>query len=139
MKDAVNERIKHRETYRPFAGAVPTELANQFFELAEPSPYMQFVVPVRPEMQPMIPAVVHNGTCRAQTVDRGEDPLFHTLLVEFGKLTGFPILLNTSFNDADEPIVCSPSDAVKSFLRTKLDALVIGPFVVEGIGVAPSK
>jgi carbamoyltransferase len=131
MKDAVNERIKHRETYRPFAGAVPEELASQFFELKEPSPYMQFVVPVRPASQQMIPAVVHNGTCRAQTVDRGEDPLFHELLMEFGNLTGCPILLNTSFNDADEPIVCSPTDAIKSFLRTKLDALAIGPFIVE--------
>ena len=131
MKDAVNHRIKHREGYRPFAGAVPVERVNAFFELSRPSPFMQFVVQVRQSAQEAIPAVVHNGTCRAQTVDRAEDPLFHSLLVEFGKITGYPILLNTSFNDADEPIVCSPADAIRTFLRTNLDAMVVGPFLVE--------
>jgi carbamoyltransferase len=131
MKDVVNGRIKHREHFRPFAGAVPLEYAREFFELECPSPYMQFVVPVTPSAQERIPAVVHFGTCRAQTVDRQEDPLFHALLLEFGKHTGCPVLLNTSFNDADEPIVCSPTDAVRTFLNTDLDALVIGPFVVE--------
>ena len=92
---------------------------------------MQFVVPVRESALDRIPAVVHFGTCRAQTVDRAADPLLHTLLLEFGKRTGCPVLLNTSFNDAEEPIVCSPSDAVRTFLSTRLDALVIGSFVVE--------
>jgi carbamoyltransferase len=135
MKDAVNQRIKHREDFRPFAGAVPVERASEFFELDSSSPHMQFVVPVRPLSEDRIPAVVHMGTCRAQTVDSAEDPLFHALLVEVGKTTGCPVLLNTSFNDADEPIVCSPTDAVRSFLRTNLDALVIGSFLVERVSV----
>jgi carbamoyltransferase len=131
MRHVVNERIKHRESFRPFAGAVPVERMREFFEMDSPSPYMQFVVPVKPEAIGRIPAVVHFGTCRAQTVDSAEDPLFHALLLEFGELTGCPVLLNTSFNDADEPIVCSPADALQTFLRTNLDALAIGPFMVE--------
>ena len=131
MKDVVNDRIKHRERFRPFAGAVPLERARDFFELNCASPYMQFVVPVRKEAENRIPAVVHFGTCRAQTVDRAADPLFHSLLLEFGKATGYPVLLNTSFNDADEPIVCSPIEAIRTLLRTNLDALIIGPFLVE--------
>jgi len=131
MKDVVNDCIKHRERFRPFAGAVPLENVSDYFELDRASPYMQFVVPVKKEAENRIPAVVHFGTCRAQTVDQREDPLFHTLLREFEKLTGCPVLLNTSFNDADEPIVCSPIDAVRTFLRTALDALVIGPFLVQ--------
>jgi carbamoyltransferase len=131
MKDVVNDRIKHRERFRPFAGAVPLEHANRYFELNHPSPFMQFVVPVRREAEERIPAVIHFGTCRAQTVDRAVDPLFHALLLKFGELMGCPILLNTSFNDADEPIVCSPRDAVRTFLSTSLDAMVIGPFLVE--------
>jgi carbamoyltransferase len=131
MRDVVNNRIKHREPFRPFAGAVPSEYARDFFELEAHSPYMQFVVPVRESALGRIPAVIHFGTCRAQTVDRSENPLFHNLLLEFGKQTGCPVLLNTSFNDADEPIVCSPDDAVRTFLNTSLDGLVIGGFVVE--------
>jgi len=131
VRDIVNQRIKHRESFRPFAGAVPLERASEFFELPCPSPYMQFVVPVRPEAQPRIPGVVYFGTCRAQTVDRATDPVFHALLLEFGRLTGTPVLLNTSFNDSDEPIVCSPVDAIRTFLRTNLDALILGPFLVK--------
>lgn len=131
MRDVVNARIKHREPFRPFAGAVPLEHAREFFELEIPSPYMQFVVPVKQTSLERIPAVVHFGTCRVQTVDEAADPLFHALLLQFGRRTGCPVLLNTSFNDADEPIVCSPSDAVRTFLSTRLDALVIGRFVVE--------
>ena len=131
MKDAVNRRIKHREGFRPFAGAVPIERAGEFFELYSASPHMQFVVPVRPGCEDRIPAVVHKGTCRAQTVDGATDPRFHALLIEVGKLSGCPVLLNTSFNDADEPIVCSPTDAIRTFLRTNLDALVIGSFLAE--------
>jgi carbamoyltransferase len=92
---------------------------------------MQFVVPIKKEAENRIPAVVHFGTCRAQTVDQRDDPLFHALLREFEKFTGCPVLLNTSFNDADEPIVCSPADAVRTFLSTALDALVIGPFLAQ--------
>jgi len=131
MKDIVNERIKHREPFRPFAGAVPLDRAPDYFELSGSSPFMQFVVPIRPEARERIPAVSHGGTCRVQTVSAEENPAFHELLVEFGKITSVPILLNTSFNDADEPIVCSPSDALKTFLDTDLDGLVIGPYFVH--------
>jgi carbamoyltransferase len=131
MRDVVNDRIKHREGFRPFAGAVPVEQAREFFEMEGHSPFMQFVVPVKEAALQRIPAVVHFGTSRVQTVDQAEDPLFHAVLVEFGKRTGFPVLLNTSFNGADEPIVCSPTDAVRTFLSTHLDALMIGDCVVE--------
>jgi carbamoyltransferase len=131
MRDVVNDRIKHREGFRPFAGAVPLEHAPEFFDLESHSPYMQFVVPVKERALDRIAAVVHFGTCRAQTVAQADDPLFHKLLLEFGKRTGYPVLLNTSFNAADEPIVCSPDDAVRTFLATRLDVLIIGSFVVE--------
>lgn len=131
MKDVVNDRIKHRERFRPFAAAVPIEHAQEYFELDSPSPYMQFVVPVRQDAIDRIPAVAHFGTCRAQTVESAADPLFHSVLLEFGKVTSCPVLLNTSFNDADEPMVCSPNDAIRTFACTSLDALVIGPFLVE--------
>lgn len=130
MKDVVNERIKHREPFRPFAGAVPLERASEFFDVTGGSPFMQFVVPIRPAVEDRIRAISHGGTCRVQTVAAIENPAFHELLAEFGSLTSVPILLNTSFNDADEPIVCSPTDAVRTFLRTDLDALVLGPYLV---------
>ena len=130
MRDIVNARVKHREEFRPFAGAVPLDCAAEFFELTAPSPYMQFVVPVRAEMQARPPAVVHFGTCRAQTASHDDDPRFYELLTKFGKLTGVPVMLNTSFNDADEPIVCTPRDAIRSFLGMELDALIIGDRVV---------
>jgi carbamoyltransferase len=133
MKDTVNATIKHREPYRPFAGAVPEDRAPSFFEMDGPSPYMQFVFPVIPTACEKIPAIVHNGTCRVQTVSREQEALFHDLLVKFGARTGVPVLLNTSFNDADEPIVCSPQHAVRTFLRTDLDALVMGSYVVRKV------
>ncbi len=123
--------VKHREQFRPFAGAVPIEVAAQYFDIAGESPYMQFVVPVLPAAQSRIAAVVHKGTCRIQTVSRESDPLFHELLNAFGARTGVPVLLNTSFNDRDEPIVCSPRDAVRTFLNTDLDGAVLGPFIVS--------
>lgn len=131
MRDVVNTRIKHRERFRPFAGAVPEEHARDYFELNGSSPHMQFVVPVRAAARERIPAVVHHGTCRAQTVAAAENPLFHELLEQFGRRTGTPVVLNTSFNDADEPMVCSPNDAVRTFLATDLDALAIGPFLAR--------
>jgi len=130
MKEAVNARIKHREQFRPFAGAVPLERANDYFEIKGASPYMQFVLPVVESAQARIPAIVHHGTCRVQTVAKGDDPVFHDLLWAFGRRTGVPVLLNTSFNDADEPMVGSPDNAIATFLRTDLDALALGPFLV---------
>jgi carbamoyltransferase len=131
MKDLVNTRIKHREPFRPFGGAVPLERASEFFVLAGDSPFMQFVVPVRPDAAALIPAILHAGACRVQTVSQEDAPRFHALLSRVGARTGVPVLLNTSFNDADEPIVSSPADALRTFQRTDLDALVLGPFLVQ--------
>jgi carbamoyltransferase len=115
-RDLVNRRIKQRELFRPFAAAVPAESAGRYFELDHPSPWMQFVVPVRPEAERVVPAVIHAGTSRVQTVSSMEQPLFHSLLDAFGRLSGVPVLLNTSFNRAEEPIVCSPDDANRTIL-----------------------
>ena len=131
-KDEVNRRVKFREEFRPFAPSVPRERAAEYFEMPTPaSPFMLLVVPVRPEKRPLIPAVTHvDGTARLQTVDRETHPLFHRLLMEFGRRSGVPVLLNTSFNVRGEPIVATPQDALSCYFRTGLDALVIGPFIL---------
>jgi carbamoyltransferase len=131
-KDEVNAKVKLREKFRPFAPSVPVESAGEYFELIRPeSPFMLLVVPVRPEMRTKIPAVTHvDGTARLQTVREDTHPLFHRLLVEFGRRSGIPVLLNTSFNVRGEPIVCTPRHALSCYFRTGLDALVIGPFIV---------
>ncbi len=126
MKDRLNARVKHRQAFRPFAPAVPLERATEYFEGEQESPYMLLVKRVRPEKQEVIPAIVHvDGTARVQTVRREDDPMFHALLEAFGRLTGVPVLLNTSFNIRGEPIVETPQDAVACFLGTQLDALVL--------------
>lgn len=132
MRDRINAKIKHRQGFRPFAPAVIEEAVGDFFADGRSLPYMLFVLPVRPERRSVIPAVVHvDGTARVQTVSRRTNPLFHRLISEFGRRTGVPVLLNTSFNDAGEPIVCSPSEAIRCFRGTGLDALVLGPYFVE--------
>lgn len=132
MQDLVNRMIKHREGFRPFAPAVPAERASEYFDVAQPSPFMQFVVPVKPAWRATIPAVVHvDGTARVQTVVRETHPLFWQLISRFGERTGVPILLNTSFNVDGEPIVCSPHDAVRTFFSSGLDTLAIGNFLVR--------
>lgn len=124
MKHVLNERVKHREPFRPFAPAVPLERAGEWFDLNHPSPFMLFAVPVlRPHD---IPAVVHtDGTARVQTVDRATDPEFHRVLELFGELTGVPVMLNTSFNIKGKPIVESPRDAVQTFFESGIDALCL--------------
>ncbi|MCK4300086.1 MAG: carbamoyltransferase, partial [Planctomycetes bacterium] len=131
-KDEVNAKVKFREKFRPFAPSVPRERASEYFDLpTAESPFMLLVVPVRSEKRALIPAVTHvDGTARLQTVDGDTHPLFHRLLVEFGKRSGVPVLLNTSFNVRGEPIVCALRDALSCYFRTGLDALVIGPFTV---------
>lgn len=127
MKDILNARVKHREGFRPFAPAVPEELASQWFEVDRPSPYMLFVVPVRPQKRTLVPAITHvDGTARLQTVSRTSNPLFYDLLHRYGQETGVPVILNTSFNVMGEPIVCTPEDAVRCYLSTGIDALVVG-------------
>jgi carbamoyltransferase len=131
MKDILNARIKHREDFRPFAPAVLEERSGDYFEHPGKSPYMLFCPPVRREKRELIPAVTHvDGTARMQTVSKTLNPRFHALIAEFGRLTGVPVLVNTSFNIRGEPIVCSPTDALKCFYGTDIDFLAIGDFVV---------
>ena len=134
MKDRLNRLIKRREDFRPFAPSVIEEKAADFFLLPEEGrlPYMIETVRVRPERAAAIPGVVHvDGTSRIQTVSRAEQPSFHALLCEFDRLTGVPLVLNTSFNLGTQPIVNSPEDALRCFLSSGIDDLVLGPFLVE--------
>ncbi|MHB2019577.1 MAG: carbamoyltransferase family protein [Candidatus Xenobia bacterium] len=131
MKDVLNRRIKHRETFRPFAPSILEEAMPRYFEGNHRSPYMQLSYRVRPERQAEIPAPTHvDGTGRLQTVSYDSNPLYWKLLRAFEKQTGVPVLLNTSFND-NEPIVNTPQEALACFLRTRMDVLVMGPcFIV---------
>lgn len=131
MKAIINEKVKHREPFRPFAPSVLAEAAHEFFECDRPSPFMLFVHRIRPEKLGVIPAVAHvDGTARTQTVDREVDPLYWRLIHAFGERTGVPVLLNTSFNVMGEPIVCTPRDAIACFRSTDIDALALGDFLV---------
>jgi carbamoyltransferase len=131
-RDAVNARIKHREPFRPFAPAIPEEDVPDFFEVARPVPWMTEIREVRHARRSDIAAVVHvDGTARLQTVARATSPRFHALLRAFGTLTGVPVLLNTSFNVAGEPIVSSPGDACRCYRAADLDGLVLGELWIE--------
>ena len=128
MKDVLNARIKHREWFRPFAPAILAEAQHEYFEHDHPSPYMLHVYKIRPEKRKSLCAVNHvDDTGRLQTVTREENPLYYDLIQTFGRKTGIPVILNTSFNE-NEPIVCTPQEAIDCFRRTKMDALAIGPF-----------
>jgi carbamoyltransferase len=131
-RDVVNARIKHREPFRPFAPAILAERVGDYFEPARAVPWMQQILPIRPERRADIAAVVHvDGTGRLQTVAVEDLPRFHALIAAFGERTGVPVLLNTSFNVAGEPIVCSPEDACRCFRAADLDALVLGDLWIE--------
>ncbi len=128
MKDIINARVKHREPFRPFAPAVLLEHASEFFHLDQPDPFMTLAPRVRAEKAHLIPAAVHvDGTGRIQTVQRSANPRYYGVIEAFGKLTGVPVLLNTSFN-RQEPIVETPQHAVSCYLRTGLDVLVLGQY-----------
>ncbi len=136
MKDIVNEHIKFREPFRPFAPSVLAERAEEFFDLDDaqgslPARFMLLVVPVRAAARDIIPAVDHLGTARPQLVHADTNPLFHELIKRFGDATGVPVLLNTSYNVRGEPIVNSPSDALRTFEVSGLDATVLGHFIVS--------
>jgi len=152
MQKRMNLKIKYRESFRPFAPAVLAEKVGEWFELDRPSPYMMLVAPVKATHRiPMtddesrffgleklnvarstIPAVTHlDYSARIQTVHEETNPRFHRLLQEFDRLTGCPVVVNTSFNVRGEPIVCTPEDAYQCFAATDMDTLVLGPFVVE--------
>lgn len=150
MQSRLNQKIKFREGFRPFAPSILSERATEYFELKGESPYMTFVVPVAAsrrrsgggagstglqrvaEVRSEIPAVTHlDYSARVQTVAREQNPVFHRLISTFADRTGCPVIVNTSFNVRGEPIVCTPADAFACFARTSIDALVIGPFVVR--------
>ena len=131
MKDILNRRVKHRESFRPFAPSILAESAAEFFEHAHPSPFMTFAYPLRREKRPSLPAATHvDGTCRLQTVDHDANPRYRKLIEEFARLTGVPAVVNTSFND-NEPMVCAPGEAIDCFLRTHMDLLVMGNYVIR--------
>jgi carbamoyltransferase len=130
MKDILNQRIKHRETYRPFAPSILEERVGDYFERSEPSPFMLMVYKVREAKRAEVPAVTHvDGTGRLQTVSAKTNPRYHALISEFAKLTGVPLVLNTSFNE-HEPIVASPKDALNCYLKTKMDVLAMGNWLL---------
>ncbi len=132
MKDRLNERVKKREFFRPFAPSVLEEKVEEYFIMPkkQTSPYMILVGDVREDKRNIIPAVTHaDGTARVHTVNKNINPLYWKLIYEFEKITGVPVILNTSFNE-NEPIVCKPEEAVDCFLRTDFDVLAIGDFLV---------
>lgn len=133
MKDVLNERIKRRETFRPFAPSILLERVGEYFENDYPDPFMIKVYPIKSDKRSKIPAVTHvDGTGRLQTVRKKDNPLYWQLIKEFENLTGVPIVLNTSFNE-NEPIVCTPQEALDCFLRTKMDILVLGNYFITRI------
>ncbi len=130
MKDIVNIRVKHRETYRPFAPAVLREDCADYFELEGESPYMLLVATVK--KPDVVPAITHvDGTARVQTVTRADNGSYYDLISAFKEITGVPVILNTSFNDAGEPIVETPEDALICFLSTEMDCLVLGDRLIR--------
>ena len=132
MNARVNREIKHREGFRPFAPSAVAEVANEYFDQPFESPFMIVASQVRPDKRDVIPAVTHvDGSSRVQTVRSDQNPGYHRLLTAFGKLSGVPVLLNTSFNDDGEPIVETPNDALRSFLTTGLDYLIIEDWLVS--------
>lgn len=131
MKDVLNTRIKQREWFRPFAPSILAEHQHEYFEHDHPSPFMLHVYKIRPEKRADLCAVNHvDDTGRLQTVTRDENPMYYDLISAFHSRTGIPVVLNTSFNE-NEPIVCTPEEAIDCFRRTRMDILAIGPFLVQ--------
>ncbi|WP_119156411.1 carbamoyltransferase [Caldimonas tepidiphila] len=132
VRDWINARVKDRELFRPLAPIVLLEHADRFFDIRRPSPFMQFAAPVHPEAARIIPAVTHvDCTARLQTVGPDDDPFLRSLLEAFDARTGVPVLLNTSFNRREEPIVETPAQALETFRRTPMHALAMPPYLVR--------
>ncbi len=130
-QDRVNLKIKFRESFRPFAPTVLEESISDWFEIDRPSPYMLFVADVRRDRR-TIPSVTHvDGSARIQSVNRDTNPMYYDVIKAFEKRTGCPVIINTSFNVRGEPIVCTPQDAFLCFMRTNMDILVMGPYLLE--------
>jgi carbamoyltransferase len=131
MKDHLNRHVKHRESFRPFAPIVREHLAPRYFDVAYPSPFMLFNTTVRAEYRDRLPAICHvDGTARLQTIHERDHPWMHALLAAWERVDEHGVLLNTSFNDAGEPIVETAEDAWRCFARTGIDALVCGNAIV---------
>jgi len=131
MKDILNSRIKYREPFRPFCPSILAEKVGEYFETDYPSPFMVMAYKIKPTKRNRIPAVTHgDGTGRLQTVERQTNPLYWKLITKFEELAGVPVLLNTSFNE-NEPIVQTPAQAIDCFLRTQMDVLAIGHYILR--------
>lgn len=131
-KDIVNQKVKFRENFRPFAPVCPLEFTGDYFEKAEEMPYMLKVVKVREDKRHVIPAVTHvDHTARVQTIAREQNKLLYELLLEMKRKNGVPVLLNTSFNIRGDTIVRTPEDAIRCFLKTGMNSLVLGPYVLK--------
>ncbi|MFN3408496.1 MAG: carbamoyltransferase [Limisphaerales bacterium] len=138
MKELINAKIKRREAFRPFAPSILAEAVPDYFEQTVESPFMMHVVKIRPEKRAALSAVCHeDGTGRLQTVSRAQNPLYYDLIQTFAVKSGTPVVLNTSFNE-NEPVVDTPAQALACFLRTDMDALVLGPFITHKPGKAVS-
>jgi carbamoyltransferase len=136
MKDILNLKVKHREHFRPFAPVVCIEDAQTYFlcdtPVPKPTDFMLMVYPVKPDKRKLLPAITHvDGSGRLQTIRKQDHPLYWSVIQAFGKLSGVPVLVNTSFNIRGEPIVCTPSDAYKCMMGTGIDCLVIGNFLIK--------
>lgn len=130
MRDILNARIKHREQFRPFAPSIHLDATSEFFDQSYPDPFMLKIYNVHHEKRAVIPAVTHvDGTGRLQTVERGTNPLYWSLIESFREKTNVPVVLNTSLNE-NEPIICKPQEAVDCFLRTKMDAMALGNYLL---------
>jgi carbamoyltransferase len=131
MKDTLNRRIKYREPFRPFCPSILSERRADYFETDYSSPFMVVAYKIRTDKRTLIPTVTHeDGTGRLQTVERDVNPLYWELISEFERLTSVPVLINTSFNE-NEPIVEKPEQALDCFLRTQMDVLALGPFLLS--------
>jgi len=136
MQEVLNSKVKHREKFRPFAPVVCAEDAGKYFECDKPLPdpvdYMLMVYPIKKKWHSVIPAVTHvDGSGRLQTIKRNQNSLYYDLIKEFGKISGIPILINTSFNIRGEPIVCTPYDAYKCMMGTGIDYLIMDKFIIK--------
>jgi carbamoyltransferase len=131
MKDILNLKIKRRESFRPFAPSILEEYVSEWFEETDDVPFMMQVFQFKEEKRSILPAVVHvDGSGRLQTVSRDSNSRYHQLITSFKEISSVPILLNTSFNE-NEPVVCKPEEALNCFLRTKMDIVVLGDYVIQ--------
>lgn len=139
MKDILNQKIKRRESFRPFAPSIMREHVGEWFETDYEVPFMLQVYQICKEKRPAVPAVTHvNGSGRLQTVSTSQNPRYHRLIDAFRSLTGVPMILNTSFNE-NEPVVCRPNEAIDCFIRTKMDVLILGDWMVSRASQAPNR